>query len=282
MAELFRNAWQLGWIRFTGSGKLPAVMLAALLFLWAGGRWRKQRVFFCYAAVSAFFCMVPVTAVLLMQYQTRFYDYEWIWSMVPMTAAAAWGATEFLDSWWNGLTDSRIRRSLPVVFLLLTALALCGGPWRSGIDGKEQQERRQQAGEVLSLIAEGREGDICLWAPREILEYAREKSGVFRLLYGRNMWEESLNAYSYDVYSQEIRELYLWMENVQETGEALVEDREQEERLIAGEDCLRAAVGAGADCILLPEKVDARTVEALAAPLGLDVARAGGYYLLTK
>lgn len=282
MAELFRNAWQLGWIRFIESGKLPAVMLAALLFLWAGGRWRKQKAFFCYAAVSAFLCMVPVTAVILMQYQTRFYDYEWIWSVVPMTAAAAWGATEFLDFCWNGLTASRLRKSLPVIFLLLAVLALCGGPWRSGIDREVQQEKRQQAGEVLSLIAESGDGEICLWAPREILEYARERSGSFRLLYGRNMWEESLNAYAYDVYPQEIRELYLWMENVQQAGKALVKDGEQGERLIAGEDCLETAIRAGADCILLPERVDAQTVDALAAPLNLDVARAGGYYLLTK
>ena len=282
MAEQFRNAWQLGWLRFTGNGKLPALLLAALLFLWLSGSWKRHRAFFCYAAVSTFLCMVPVTAVILMRYQTRFYDYEWIWSMVPMTAAAAWGATEFLVPRNNALSSSRTGKNLPVLLLLMAVLALCGGPWRSGVDAKAQRERRDQAEKALSLVTESGDEEICLWAPKEILESARRQPGSPRLLYGRNLWEEALNAYSYDTCSGEIRELYLWMENVQREGTAQVDDGEGGERLIAGEDCLRTALGAGANRILLPERIDGETVEALAQPLHLTVSRAGGYYLLTK
>lgn len=279
MAELFRNAWQLGWLRFTASGKLPAVLLAALLFLFLGGGWKRQKAFFWYTALSALFCIVPVTAIFLMLYQTRFYDYEWIWSMVPMTAAAAWGATQLLEPEREDAPLSGMRKRLPLALLLLAALALCGGPWRSGVDRKAERDKRQKAEKVLSLIAESGDEDICLWAPREILEYARQGASPLRLLYGRNMWEEALGAYSYDVYPAQMEELYLWMENVQQTEDVA---QDGEGRLADGPDCLRAAVRAGADHILLPGRLDAETVEDLAAPLGFGVARLDDYYLLRK
>lgn len=282
MAELFRNAWQLGWLRYTNSGKLAVVVLASLLFLWLSGKWRKQTVLFSYSALMSLFCIVPVTAMVLMLYQTRFYGYEWIWSLVPMTIVSAWGITELLEGVWGGFSLSSWKKGLPVTLLLLAILALCGGLGKNVIDRNAELARRQQASEVVDKVLEDQSGDICLWAPREILEYARAQSGSLRLIYGRNMWDQSLNAYAYDTYPREIQELYLWMENVEPTGTALVEDAEQGELLLEGEACMTAAAQAGVNCILLPESMDAATVEALAKALGGRADRLDAYYLLTR
>ncbi|MCH5341201.1 MAG: hypothetical protein J1E01_07025 [Acetatifactor sp.] len=282
MAELFRNAWQLGWLRYTNSGKLTAVLLASLLFLWLSGKWKRQKVLFSYSALMSLFCIVPVTAMVLMLYQTRFYDYEWIWSLVPMTIVCAWAGTALLEETWGGFSLSSWKKGLPVTLLLLAILALCGGLGKNVIDRNDELARRQQASEVVDKVLEDQSGDICLWAPREILEYARAQSGALRLIYGRNMWDQSLNAYAYDTYPREIQELYLWMENVEPTGTALVEDADQGELLLEGEACMTIAAQAGVNCILLPESLDAVTVEALAKALGGRVDRLDAYYLLTR
>lgn len=288
MAELFRNAWLLGWLRFTNSGKLAAVLLASLLFLWLSGRWKRQKALFSYSALMSLFCMLPVTAIVLMLYQTRFYDYEWIWSTVPMTIVSAWGITELLEEAWGsfslspGRKHSRWRKGLPVTMLLLAVLALCGGLGKNVSDRGSELSRRQQASEVVAKLLESQSGDVCLWAPREILEYARSQSGSLRLLYGRNMWDKSLNAYAYDTYSEEIQELYLWMENVEPTGTALVEDAEQGELLLDGEACMVVAAQAGVNRILLPECMSEETVDKLAEALGGRVDRLDEYYLLIR
>ena len=281
MTELLKNAW-LGWLRFTDGGKLAALLLSALLFLWLSGRWKSRKALFSYTVLTVLLCIVPATAAVLMLYQTRFYDYEWIWSLVPMTVTAAWGITEFLDEQWKSFSPSQWRRGLPVTALLLAVLMLCGGPGENSAARKAQFAGQKQAGEVVAQILECQEGDACLWAPREILEQARRQSGSLKLLYGRNMWEESLNAYTYDTYSRETRELYLWMENVGPEGTALVEDTQWGTLMLDGESCMAAADRAGVSCVLLPGSLDPDVAETLAGILGGRAVRLDAYYLLTR
>lgn len=281
MTELVTNAW-LGWLKFTGSGKLPALLFAALLFLWLSGRWKRQKTLFAYTVLTVPICVIPVTAVCLMIYQTRFYDYEWIWSLVPMTIVIAWGATEFLSEQWKDFSLRQWKCGLPVTVLLLVILSLSSGPVQNGFDRKQESADRQRAVEILSLMTESQGEDICLWAPQELLEYAREQSGSIRLLYGRNMWEEALNAYTYDLYPCEIQELYLWMENTDPAGVALIEGEEQDEAMLQGEDCIAAAAASGVDCIILPERLEAETALLLAEVWKGEVLELDGYYLLTR
>lgn len=281
MTELVKNAW-LGWLKFTGSGKLPALLFAALIFLWLSGKWKRQKGLFSYTVLMVSLCVLPVTAAGLMLYQTRFYDYEWIWSLVPMTIVIAWCAVEFLSEYWRDFSADQWKRGLPVTILLLTVLALSSGLGQNGFDRKAEKENRQQAKAVLSLVIERQGEDICLWAPRELLEYAREQSGSLRLLYGRNMWEEALNAYTYDTYPQEIQELYLWMENADPSGVALIEEDDEDEVLLKGDDCVAMAAAAGVDCIILPDSLEEKTVELLAEDWDGSVSEVGGYYLLTR
>lgn len=281
MTELLKNAW-LGWLQFTTGGKLPAILMAVLLYLWLGGSWKREKRLYSYTALMMFLCIFPVSAMVLMLYQTRFYDYEWLWSLVPMTGVIAWGITEFLDEHWKEFSLSRWRQGLPVTVLLLAVLVLCSGLGQTGYSRNREQARRHKADGVIDRVLELQDGDICLWAPREIMEYARERTGRLSLLYGRNMWEEALNAYTYDVYSQEFRELYLWMENADPTGAAIIEDEVRGELLLKGENSMMAAAEAGVSCVLLPGNLKADTVETLAKVWGGSARQLDGYYLLTR
>ena len=287
MTELLRNAW-MGWHQFIEAGKLMVFLPVSLLFLWLTGKWRQQRnhcTLFCYTAVMMLCCILPVTAVVLMVYQTRFYDYQWVWSLVPMTAATAWAGTEFLDQCWKGFRYTQWRKGLPVSALLLAALVLCSGFGNGEFDRNDERQRRLQAKFALESVMQqlaGRQGEVLLWAPREILEYTREFDGSLRLIYGRNMWDASLGAYSYDIYSQELQNLYLWMENVDETGIAVVDDPVRGEVVLQGENCVAAAVNAGANCILLPSRLESGKAETLARIMGGNAVLQGDYYLLTR
>ena len=77
------------------------------------------------------------------------------------------------------------------------------------------------------------------------------------LLYGRNMWDIALNAYTYDVCPVEVKELYQWMEafSADEAPEDEVEfakvsgDMTEEIREKA-----QKAFSLGVNSILLPKK----------------------------
>lgn len=266
MAELIRNAW-LGWGRFTENGKLAALFFAAVLFLGLCRRKETQRQLVLYASVTAACCMIPVTAAFLMLYQTRFYDYEWIWSLVPLTAVTAYGFAEFLAEYWKDFKGSLWKKGFPVTLLLLGTILLCGGMGKPVWDSQEEARQRVQAeGLLKELRGLFGEREICLWAPENVMEYAREFDGSIRLAYGRNMWDISLNAYAYDVYDQSVTELYQWMKQTEageKGGEAAV-DR-----------CAETVRSRGINCVLLPEATDADIVAEWEAALGTAPVRIG-------
>ncbi len=217
MAELLYNAWS-GWSGYTDRGKMPALLLAVLLFLWFGRRQREQKALLVYTSFMTVCCIFPVTAALLMLYQTKFYNYEWIWSFVPMTAVIAWGITLFWTEYRAG-NVGRWKRLVPMILLLLTVVGFCGSMGRQVRE--EQREQRNTAHAVLDQIMDKYpEAELCLWAPREIMEYAREKDASIRLPYGRNIWDGFLNAYSYDVYTEDVLLLEQWMQSVGMAGES--------------------------------------------------------------
>ena len=100
MTALLHNAWA-GWQDYIGGGKTAALLIASLLFLWSGRRYGEQKAFLAYVSAMTAGCILPLTAVLLMKYQTNFYEYRWIWSMVPVTAAVAYGTVAFLGEIWE-------------------------------------------------------------------------------------------------------------------------------------------------------------------------------------
>lgn len=292
MAELLRNAW-MGWFRVTGGGKLMALFLGALLFLWLHWKHENQRALLWYGTVSALCCILPVTAVPLMLYQTRFYDYEWIWSIVPVTILTAYAGTGVMSGHWQGFRREAWRKGLPVTVGLLAVALLCGGWNSSGVDRDGEKAWKEQTENVLEVIGAGMEeapedagtGGTCIWAPRKMMEYARRLDSSILLPYGRNMWEEALGAYSYDTYSEALEEMYQWMSVVEETcteadfdfTEIILE--KMDEQRLSTEECLNAARQAGVDILILPGNMNRMLLNEVISAVGVQPEQGAGYYI---
>ncbi len=297
MMELLKNA-RGGWQDYNEDGKLMALFFAVLLFAWFWKKGTENKNIWLYATVMTVCCVCPLTAVALMAYQTKFYDYQWIWSAVPVIALTACGVVCFLAEWWSDSSRERRKNAPAVALSILVVMLLSGGLGRTEDEKaiwQEEQSKRQRAyrlTEELLLIAGEKEmassdvqhqenaaavGDIVLWAPADIMEYVREYSGEVKLLYGRNMWDKALNAYSYDVYSEEIVALYQQMELCADSGrvtqetamgvETLYEDAAggqslSEQKIMV--DCAIKAIGEGVNTVILPNSVDETMVQDLA------------------
>jgi len=271
MTELLGNAW-LGWQGLIEGGKVMALFLASLLFLWTGRRASGQRGLLIYSTVMAVCCILPVTAAVLMLYQTKFYDYIWIWSLTPVTVVTAWGATVLLADCWPGFSAYGWRKGLPVAAGILLTVLLCSGMGSDIASRKETKEEYAKAAGVLEqLTARGQESGLCLWAPREIMEYARSVDGGIRLPYGRNMWDISLNAYSYDVYPDAVDEMYKWMSS-------LGEDVQERDSGISAGSCIQTARQQGVNCILLPEDTEQSLLNEVKELLQVQPEQISGYY----
>lgn len=279
LLQMPAEAW-VGWKRYTEAGKLIVPVLAVLvcfgLFYQLKGH--KGR-FIRYGIVSVLLCVCPLTAAMFMVYQTRFYDYQWIWSMVPVTALIAFGGTYLWNAYWQKSQSGGNRvLGLVVTMVSVVVLMLCGGGGKDGgtTAGKED---RMHAQTVLAQVSTLCGENICLWAPADILEYART-DGSMQVFYGRNMWDAALNAYSYDTCPAEHEALYDWMEQLDDW------DIEISCEEIIGR--LQEAHDLGADCILFPTGVSewfegSDSEEALLEQLaecGATVWCIEGYYLV--
>lgn len=289
MAELLRNAW-MGWFRVTGGGKLMALFLAALLFLWLRCKQENQRALLRYSTAAALCCILPVTAVPLMLYQTRFYDYEWIWSIVPVTVMTACAGTGVMAEYWQGFRGEAWRKGLPVTAGLLAVTLLCGGWNGSDVDRDSEKAWKEQTENILESIRTGvdetpENAGFCLWAPRKMMEYARRLDGSILLPYGRNMWEEALDAYSYDTYSEALKKMYQWMSVVEETSAEddfdfteIILERMEEQQFSTGE-CLDAARQAGVNVLILPENINRMLLNETISAAGIQPEQSEGYYI---
>ncbi len=280
MTEFLHNAWS-GWTGYTGNGKLPALLLAVLLCLWFGRRRKEQRALLLYTSVAAVCCILPVSAAVLMMYQTKFYNYEWIWSLVPLTGVTAYGVTVFLEE-YREHSAGDWRKVLPVVLLLLATALLCGS--MGGWDRDARRTVRVRAYAVLDSLSDRFPGgDICLWGPAEIMEYARERDAGIRLPYGRNLWDAYLDAYAYDVYQEDVILLERWMENAGNAGEAdLVPEMQegtQAKNMVTLEACVRKALDRGVNCILLSGETTPEILERMTGVLGRQPEVLEGFYL---
>jgi len=258
MQELLKNAYQ-GLLDYTGSGKFAVVLAGILLYVWFI---RKTAVkgkgcrLIEYASLITVMVAIPFTAVFLMLYQTRFYDYKWLWSLVPLSLIMAYGLVLIGDDIYHRKGQGHKWKTAGYAVLGLALLVLCGNLSGSGpVNAKTAGEWENNAALLEYLTGNGNTDNICLWGPRSIMEQARSASGRIMLPYGRNMWEASLNAYSYDTYTSEKVSLYEWMESL-----------EDEDTVINPEVAsvyLEAALDLGVNCILIPDTVSEETIGTL-------------------
>lgn len=303
MTELIRNAW-LGWTSYKSAGKFAALPMAFLLFLAvyqalkpidAGilfekgtQQGKRRKVLFIYTAVIMALCICPVTAAVLMLYQTKFYNYEWIWSYVPVTAVTAAGGCFILTLIWKKRYTAADRLKAGAATLLLAAaVVMCGQPVGSETsdDSLETLVQYDKTALVISELKEvtaqknmtdgDNAAEICIWAPQEILEHARQCSADITLIYGRNMWDNALNAYAYDTYPEEYENMYQWMQLVEEYGEIDYEDKTED--FLIYKDTVTDAIMAGVNVIILPQNTSEKTIAEVRACAGVQEIKIQGY-----
>lgn len=249
-----------GWQQYITAGKYAVLFLAGAGFLLFSesladngnktGKTQSRQLFLCYALLSAFCVICPVTAALLMKYQTAYYDYADLFGLVPVTGVIAAAAACIL-------TKVSGKKRIAAVAACLLLLSLCGNLSRpvwtqiraQGLqEGKVQQSIGEGNAEcwiaaAAPVLKENAAEEICLWAPEEILKDVRAKDAEICLVYGRNLWDQALNAWSYDSYDTAIRAMYEWMER---------EDyRAGKETTTA---CVQAALERGVNCMVLPRR----------------------------
>lgn len=220
-----REAWDVVWNAAgegfraaKGDGQFPALFfvgLAAIAFY----KDKREKQYWYYGILTFFCLLFPPCVWVLTKYQTGFYSIASLWALLPATGMTAYGAVALLDmaekayGRQTGLMGRRHgRHVLAAMFCAVILLAgsltpVFGAPERA-VNGEKIPEAQRTA---LAWITEHVE-DPYVWAPQEVTEYARAYSGKIRLVYGRNMWEEALNANTYDVYAEECAFLYAWME----------------------------------------------------------------------
>lgn len=276
MTELLKTAWN-GWQQYTDGGKYAALLLLVLLFLWFRKQEEKEKVLVIYTTLVAILCIFPVSAAVLMIYQTRFYSYEWIWNYVPITMMIAYGGTIFLTKFWEDYKKDKWKCA-GITLAVLVLVFFSGSMGRNAFDIEGQQWQRESAKKVLSSLSAETDEEICLWAPKEVMAWARTFDGTIRLVYGRDMWDTTLGGYSYDTYSEAEETLYLWMCVMEEKG--LSEVPYQTENAGNMREILTTACEAGVNRIILPGNILPEELEQLAVEWSVVPVEAGGYYLI--
>lgn len=249
--------------RYLEQNKLIALLFALLLAAWL---LKSEKIkeggnrLLLYTIVLCILLLCPVTAWILMKYQTGFYDYEWAWSMVPQTAVIAYAGTLLL-----GQIRGKKHR-IPAAVLMVLVLFLCGNQGNFQKISDTEADNRKAAEQILvSLKQTGDEDPVTVWAPKEIMQQLRRMDGKILLVYGRDMWDEKSGAYDYESYSKEIIESYEWLNSVLTEAESAVlfQDPVTALKTLCKEGGLEkdakknigTVLDAGADTIILPDTV---------------------------
>lgn len=272
--QLLKNAWN-GWLSVTDAGKLMVFVLAILLFYCFTKNQVKKHLLFRYTAAMTVLCIFPVSAAVFMLYQTRFYDYQWIWTYVPVTALIAFGGVVFLCDFWEDCKRERMQKAVVTVGLL-AALLLCGRMGNVKWQVESVKQPMTAVENLLDEIVRDSAEPVCLWGPENVVEYARSARGDIQLFYGRNMWDKALNAYSYDTYPKEKKVCYQWMIYAQDWGGLENSVNIAGEKIFFnGVDCIRTAVKHGVNVICLPGKMTEETLDVFKSELGMTFVRYG-------
>lgn len=298
-----------GWTDYTQHGKFAAFLLLAILYLGfvlygsgkeanASGAEKARKRLYLYGALVTFGCICPVTALILLKYQTAFYSYVWIWAAVPQTALIAWAATDFLC---NLLKEKSLRNreaaadpaGHPVPgwkpgALEWTVAQTTQIPALTGMPGQQQGTPAREILEQLSVYnaEKGNSREYSLWAPKEVVEAARAYSAEIHPVYGRSIWEHLLGSYSYDTYETWQEDMYLWMSHLETTGETEYLRTDENTTTEAGgrkidfAACLDSAGKAGIDYILLPEDLPEDVQKELQEAADGRLRSFGGYFLI--
>lgn len=215
--------------RYGAAQKLLVPFFAVLLFAWLVEKkeiTNKQNRFMVYSLFMTAVLLIPFTAMAVLIYQTAFYDYEWSWSMVPVTAVIAFGIVLFLEQ-----EMSQKRKGMLVVVIVCI---LCLGGNQGSTQKVSEQEIlvRGEMEEILEGVYDVADSKrSVLWGPAGVMQEVRRRDGNIMLVYGRDMWDEKAGAYDYEAYSRELTEAYVWMEAAMEHYNIAVDSDNSQETL---------------------------------------------------
>lgn len=246
MRELFQNALNGPGSYFRSN---YMVVLAMGLFLYffvvETDITSREKRLLRLAAVLLALMLFPVSAMALMLYQTRYYSYSWIWSLMPVTLLISWGSVTVLwrhtgQNQRDGRAAGRLTAGVAVLLALLLLTGNLGSIQTLSEGEKDRNSRAEQVAAYLQEIAGMKES--LLWGSRPVLEAVRQQNSGIKVLYGRNMWEPAAAAHIYDTYPLEQQRLFDWAELIDkgdayEVSQALtifLEDRVGDE---AQNDC---------------------------------------------
>ncbi len=215
MQELINNM-EHGYLQVTGGGQYLALFFLAsiMLVLYKG---KKEKELYIYGIVVIFLLLCPLTAFGLLKYQTAFYSYASLWNLLPLILVIAYAAVIILHMARQYSVGKPVighkKYGEPLLVFLISLLIFMAGTIsfakentvKAANSFKIPAEELEVLQEVSSL------NGAVLLGPDKLLEYARAYSGELELIYGRNMWNPALNAYTYDTYSADLIRLHDWM-----------------------------------------------------------------------
>lgn len=241
------NSMKAGYTGFVEDGQFLMLFMAALLLLWIIEDSSKKELR-TFGLTILLVLLFPITAKILIIYQTAFYDYEDLWQILPVTAILAYGLmiaffkmTAALTreyGRWKSATPKRKEHVYEVVTVLIltSILFLCGtlSPAKEVTAKAENAERIPKTVVNVLDVVKTEEGlEEYILSPDEIMTWARIYSSDILLPYGRDFIEPELSAYTYDIYNEDTKELHDWVNDTLPTLEDDKEDMWQEEMYLS-------------------------------------------------
>lgn len=245
------DSMRVGYAGFVEDGQYLMLFMTALLLLWLL-EGTEKKTFKRYSLVLLLLLLCPLTAKLLLVYQTAFYDYGDLWGLLPVTGLLAYALviavfqmmaaiTRGYGRWQNAMPRKKERiYEITAVVILTAVLFLCGtltpGREMTGKTGNRnaaEEGTYEKAQEVLEELIIPENGTIMLLAPDEIASWARIYNGNICLPYGRSLWEQELSAYTYDFYMADMQELHDWVNGELPAPDTLEEALKQEEMFLS-------------------------------------------------
>lgn len=249
-----------GMDQFFSVDKTVGLLLAVLILFWLQKKYpinEKGNRLLTFSLLTSVFLLCPFTAVVGVMYQTAFYDYEWLWSMVPITIVLSYAVVLLYDT---KVKKSDRKQKIISILVFVILLFWSGNQGMIKTVPSMEAEQRQKAGAVAELLKEeAKDTELLLWAPIGIMQETRRQTGEVSLVYGRDMWEAKAGAYDYEVYSEFVISAYEWMldsEEIAGNGETILKAVrvlwELEEMNARLQDILPVLLEDGVNTIVIP------------------------------
>lgn len=215
MSELI-NSMQSALELAGGSPGLTALFLAGLIALW-NQKFRGDQQYgnlFWYGAIALFVVISPFFLMLVSEFLPELAtDYMMLWILPVAPVILITGVYAF-----SFQRTKKERILFLAAFLAIMLLAGTTAYTRNQYKIIENAEYIPDSElEMILKVEEYRQQNgmetVLLWAPQDIMKYARVYSGNIYLLYGKDLWLGSMDSQMHQIYEEWQKEAYIYMEN---------------------------------------------------------------------